>query len=37
LRKSFNPPEADKGIIPRSLWRNNIPIDTQSDYSGVVH
>ncbi len=33
----FNPPEADKGLIPRRLRRFNAFVDTPLLCSGVVH
>jgi hypothetical protein len=33
----FNPPEADKGLIPRRLRRYNVFVDTTLPCGGVVH
>jgi len=33
----INPPEADKGLIPRRLRRYNVFVDTPLLCGGVVH
>ena len=33
----FNPPEADKGLIPRRLRRCNVFVETPLLCGGVVH
>jgi hypothetical protein len=35
--RRFNPPEADKGLIPRRLRRHNVFVDTPLLCGGVVH